>query len=75
MNIATSSMEKMTAMLRATDKKLKEFADEPYGTVKLTAAQQRERIKKMTPEQLQNLINRYGPDSVNEWLRRYWEEQ
>ena len=75
MNLGTTVMEKMTAMLRATDSKLKEFADEPYGTTKLTAAQQRQRIKNMTPQELNQLINQYGVDDVNAWLNKYWKEK
>ena len=74
MNLATESMQKLTHILYNTDAKLKEWGKEPYGTRKLTAAQQRERIKNMTPQDLMALIDEHGEQEVNAWLSKYWRE-
>lgn len=71
MNLMTETMKKMAEILIATDQRLKEFGAEPYRTKKLTARQQRDRIAKLTPEDLRELVDTYGIEEVNDWIKRY----
>lgn len=71
MNIATNTMQKMTNMLRAIDGKYKVYATEPYGQKKLSAKEQMDLYKSMTPEKLLNALDTLDSDSFrkfNEWL-------
>ena len=62
-------------MLVNTDQKLKDMGIEPYGKRKLTAKQQRERIKNLTPGELWQMIQEHGEDEVNALLQKYWQEE
>lgn len=74
MNITTNAMQKLTNMLVNTDKKLEEMGTEPYGIRKLTAKEERERFKNLTPGELWNMIQTYGKPAVNEWLQKMEEK-
>ena len=71
MNLMTTTLQKMTDMLIATDNKLKDFGAEPYKTKKATAKEQRERIKNLTPGELYQMIQEHGVEGVDDWIRRY----
>jgi len=68
MNIATSTMEKTTQMLRSMDKKLKAMGQIPYGVRKATLKEQRQMYANLTEGQLYELIQKHGKGKVNEWL-------
>lgn len=74
MNLMTNSMNRLTKMLINTDHKLKGMGVEPYGQVKLTDKEQRERIKNMTAGDMESLIVKYGEPAVNKFLNKYWRE-
>jgi len=78
MNIATQSMEKMTKILRAVDKKYKEYATEPYGQKKLTAKEQMDMYRSMTPEKLFNALDTMDSDQFrkfNDWLYKMEQKE
>lgn len=74
MNLQTNAMERLTKMLVDCDTKLKTYGVEPYGMRKLTDKEQRERVKNMTPGELESLIVEYGEAPVNKLLNKYWQE-
>ena len=75
MNILTNTQERLKTMLSRTDGKFKEMGKEPYGQVKLTLKEQRERFESLTPDQMMGLINQYGAEAVNEYIAKFWKEK
>ena len=70
MNLMTSSMEKMTKMLRDTDAKLKTMGDMPYRQRKATPKEQMEMYQNLTEADLYQMVEKHGTDAVNKWLYR-----
>lgn len=75
MNILTNSQERLYKMLGKTDGILKSMGKEPYGTRKATYAEQKRMYESLTPDQLMNLIETQGLDSVNQFLAKFEEKQ
>ena len=75
MNLLTESMERLTKMLVNTDSKLKGMATLPYGTRKLSSSEQRKNYENLTQEQLMDMLEEHGVDSVNAWLSRFEEKE
>ena len=78
MNLATETMNKMTEMLKNIDQKYKEFAAEPYGTRKLSAREQYEQYKNLTPEKLIDTLaslDSKGFKAFNEWLYKMEQKE
>jgi len=74
-NLMTNAMEKMTQMLIKTDEKLAKYGVEPYGMKRTTAKEQREMFDNLTPGELENMLQTYGPDAVNEFLGKYMPKE
>jgi len=75
MNLLTNSMERLTKMLLQTDAKLKTMGAEPYGVRKTTQAEQRQMYQNLTPDQLFQMIDKYGTAEVNKWLRKFMPKE
>lgn len=78
MNIATLTSQKMYDMLKATDRKVKEYATEPYGQRKLTEAEQMMAYRSLTPEKMYETIQ--GMDykqfqKFNNWLYKMEQKE
>ena len=71
MNIMTNSMQRLTKMLLQTDARLKEFGKEPYGVRKATPKEQREMYENLTEPQFFQMVDTYGIEAVNKWLKRF----
>lgn len=75
-NLMTDVSNKAFDYLKLFDKKVKRYAGEmPYGKVKVTPKEDRERFNNLTPGELQNLIQTHGRAGVNEWLRGHMNGQ
>lgn len=48
----------------------KEKGKMPYGKVKATEKEKRDAFNKLTPQDVQGLIQKYGFEEVNEWFRK-----
>lgn len=67
----TGVLNKITKIYKGVDVKLKEYGgDMPYGMRKMTPKEQREQYENLTPGELHNLIQTYGRDEVNMWLKK-----
>lgn len=62
-------LERMTGM----DAELKEYGATPYGMVRGTEKDQKDRYRNLTPHELARLIDELGPDEVNKWLGKHME--
>ena len=72
-NIMTQVQEEMYDMYSRMDKIIvKEYVgDMPYGMKKATAKEKRERFENLTPQELPELIKKYGFEEVNKRLGEY----
>ena len=75
MNIATNSMNRVTNMLLRVDAKLKKIGTEPYRQRKATLAEQKDRVKNLTPQEAELMREQHGIGGMNELLSKFWEEK
>jgi len=72
-NPATRALEIASGYRLRASAILKEKGKMPYGKVKATPKEQREEFNKLTPDKVVELIQTYGPEAVNEYMRRMQE--
>ena len=79
MNLMTLTSQKMYEMLKAADRKVQEYATEPYGQRKLTEAEQMSLYKSLTPdkmfEAIQNMRTLQEFEDWNKWLFRMEQKE
>lgn len=68
-NPATRALEIASAYRLRASAILKEKGKMPYGKVKATPKEQREEFNKLTPQDMQGLVQKHGKEAVNEYIR------
>lgn len=70
MNQLTRALEIASMTFIRADEIFKEKGKLPYGKVKATPKEQREEFDRLTPKDIQELIEKHGYNEVNEYIRR-----
>ena len=74
-NILDKATDKLLSTLNRVDDLAKNAPYYPYGKVKATPAEKRTQFENLDVNQVVQLIDKYGKDKVNEYLRRNMEVQ
>lgn len=69
-NQLTRVLSRVSERFIRVDALFKEKGKMPYGQVKATPKEQREEFNKLTPEKVAELIQTYGPEAVNEYIKK-----
>lgn len=72
-NRLTGVAARVFERINRVDAKFKEMGKMPFGKVKATPKEQREAFNKLTPQDIQGLVQKYGPEEVNEYIRKMME--
>ena len=72
-NPATRALEIASKYRLRASAILKEKGKMPYGKVEATPKEQREAFNKLTPQDMQGSVQKYGPEEVNEYVRKMME--
>ena len=70
MNLATEVMKGVRGRLGDFEKQVQKYAEEPYGTRKMTAQEEMDKYNNLTEAQLYEMIDKHGGDDVNKWMFR-----
>jgi len=68
MNLATDVMLGIRERLGDFEEQAKKYAEEPYGTRKMTAQEEMDKYNNLTEAQLFEMIDKHGVDDVNKWM-------
>ena len=77
-NIMTDVMERTYEKLKHFDNHMKKSVTEPYGQKKLTAKEQMDMYRSMTPEKLFNALDTMDSDQFrkfNDWLYKMEQKE
>ena len=72
-NPLTEALEVNKPIFSGVIATFKEMGKMPYGQVPATPKEQREAFNKLTPKDMQVLIQKYGKEAVNEYIRKMME--
>lgn len=72
-NILDKATDKLMDTLMRTDKKIKNDNYYPYGQVPATREEKEEQFQNLDITQLSEMVEKYGRESVNEYLRKHME--